>query len=216
MNILITAGPTHEPIDAVRYIGNRSSGRMGAALAEAALAAGQAVTLIVGPVTAAMPAAARRIDVETAAQMLEMVLTEFPNHELLIMAAAVADYRPKQVTREKLERAGTLVIECEMTSDIVAAAGKIKRPNQRSVGFSLESRGNLSRAGEKLVRKDLDLIVYNPIETMNSPTIEAVLLWPAGRQEKLNSQSKSSFAEVLIHRAIELFDPLVQAGSGSS
>lgn len=215
MKILITAGPTHEPIDAVRYIGNRSSGRMGVALAQAALEAGHEVTLIVGPVTAAMPAAARRIDVETAAQMLDAVQSEFPNHDLLIMAAAVADYRPKQIAREKLERTGTLTIECEATPDIVAAAGKLKRPDQRTIGFSLESRGNLSRAGEKLVRKDLDLIVYNPIETMNSRTVEAVLLWSDGRQEKLNSQSKSSFAEVLIHRAIELFDRPVHAGNDS-
>lgn len=216
MRILITAGPTYEPIDAVRYIGNRSSGRMGAALAEAALAAGHEVTLIVGPVTAVMPAAARRIDVETASQMLDAVQSEFPNHDLLIMAAAVADFRPKRVAVEKLERTGTLTIECDATPDIVAAAGKIRRPNQRTVGFSLESRGSQSRAAEKLVRKDLDLIVYNPIETMNSPTVEAVLLWPDGRQEKLNSQSKSLFAEVLIHRAIELFDRPTQAGSASS
>lgn len=205
MKILITAGPTHEPIDAVRYIGNRSSGRMGAALAEAALAAGHDVTLIVGPVTAAMPAAARRIDVETAAQMLDAVQSEFPNHDLLIMAAAVADFRPKQGTREKLKRTGTLTIECEATPDILAAAGKIKRPDQRSIGFSLESRGNLARSREKLVRKDLDLIVYNPVDTMSSATIEAVLLWPDGRAEDLPMRPKLQFAEVLIDRAMRLF-----------
>src|SRR5205085_1677964 len=94
MRVLITAGPTREPIDAVRYIGNRSSGRMGAALAEAALGANHQVTLILGPVAAAMPKELRRIDVDTAAQMYAAVLNEFPNHDLLIMAAAVADYRP--------------------------------------------------------------------------------------------------------------------------
>lgn len=216
MKILITAGPTHEPIDAVRYIGNRSSGRMGAALAEAALGAGHQVTLIVGPVTVAMPAGARRIDVETAAQMSAAVLREFPNHDLLVMAAAVADYRPKQIARGKIDRAGTLVIECESTPDILAAAGKIKRPNQRTVGFSLESPGNLSRAGVKLVRKDLDLIVYNPIETMNRPTIEPVLLWPDGRQEELPGETKTSFAKLLIRHATQLFDRPIHAGSGSS
>src|SRR5580692_7975562 len=94
MRVLITAGPTREPIDAVRYIGNRSSGKMGAALAQAALRAQHHVTLILGPVGIAVPVGLRRIDVETAAQMHQAVLAEFPAHDLLIMAAAVADYRP--------------------------------------------------------------------------------------------------------------------------
>ena len=205
MKILITAGPTHEPIDAVRYIGNRSSGQMGAALAHAALEAGHDVTLILGPVTASMPPSARRTDIETAAQMHAAVLREFPKHDLLIMAAAVADYRPKQVVRDKLNRGGTLIIECEATPDILAAAGKIKRPGQRTIGFSLESRGNLARSREKLVRKDLDLIVYNPVDTMSSATIEAVLLWPDGRAEDLPMRPKLQFADVLIDRAMRLF-----------
>src|SRR5258706_12714645 len=98
MRLLITAGPTRGPIDAVRYIGNRSSGRMGASLAAAAVRAGHEVTLIVGPVTVAMPPQARRIDVESSAEMEAAVLREFPAHDVLIMAAAVADYRPLHVT----------------------------------------------------------------------------------------------------------------------
>ena len=112
MKILITAGPTHEPIDAVRYIGNRSSGQMGAALAAAAMEAGHLVTLILGPVSAAMPKVGQRIDVVTAAEMESAVLAEFPKHDVLIMAAAVADYRPKAIRSEKLARAGNLTIEC--------------------------------------------------------------------------------------------------------
>ena len=107
MRVLITAGPTREPIDAVRYIGNRSSGRMGAALADAALRRGHGVTLILGPVSVAIASAARRIDVETAAQMHDAVLREFPDHDLLIMAAAVADYRPITRRADKLPRQGT-------------------------------------------------------------------------------------------------------------
>ena len=148
MRVLITAGPTREPIDVVRYIGNRSSGQMGAALASAALAAGHDVTLISGPVSVAMPSVSRRIEIETAAQMHEAVLTEFPSHDLLIMAAAVADYRPKQVHPDKLARAGSLMIECVPTEDILAAAGQIKRTDQRTVGFSLEMEGNLPRAAK--------------------------------------------------------------------
>jgi phosphopantothenoylcysteine decarboxylase/phosphopantothenate--cysteine ligase len=205
MRILITAGPTREPIDAVRYIGNRSSGQMGAALASAALAAGHEVTLIVGPVSVAMPAVGRRIDVETAAQMHEAVLSEFPLHDLLIMAAAVADYRPKHAAPDKLARAGSLTIECEPTEDIVAAAGQIKRADQRTVGFSLEMAGNLPRAREKLLRKNLDLIVYNPTATMDSPDVCATLLWPDGKVEEFPAFSKSQFAGLLMERAAGLF-----------
>lgn len=205
LRILITAGPTHEPIDPVRYIGNRSSGRMGAALAAAALDAGDSVTLIVGPVSAAMPAGARRIDVETAAEMAAAVMREFPAHDVLIMAAAVADYRPKQIHRDKLARAGTLVIECEPTEDIVAAAAASKRADQRVVGFSLESPGNVDRAREKLVRKNLDLIVYNPTSTMNSDFVEATLLWPDGRKESLGALSKNRFAPILLERVRQGF-----------
>lgn len=205
MRVLITAGPTREPIDAVRYIGNRSSGRMGAALAQAALAAQHQLTLIVGPVSIAIPAGLHRINVETAAQMHDAVLGEFAGHDLLIMAAAVADYRPIAARADKLPRQGRLTIECEATEDIIAAAGKIKRADQRTVGFSLELRGNLARAREKLLRKNLDLIVYNPTETMDSDAIQATLLWPDGRTEDLASAAKTQFADLLIARAAALF-----------
>ena len=206
MKVLITAGPTREPIDAVRYIGNRSSGRMGAEIASAATTAGHSVTLILGPVSVPMPAVDRRIDIETAAQMHQAVLAEFSAHDLLIMAAAVADYRPKRVHAGKLPRTGgALTIECEPTEDILAAVGAIKRPHQRTVGFSLEMAGNLARSREKLIRKHLDLIVYNPTQTMESRDVESVLLWSDGRTEALSSRSKAEFAELLIARATALF-----------
>jgi len=208
MKILLTAGPTHEPIDAVRYIGNRSSGQMGAALAYAAQRAGHEVTMILGPVTAAMPSGVRRIDVETAQQMLDAVLAEFPQHDVLIMAAAVADYRPRKVTSDKIARKGNLTIECEATEDIVAAASKIKTPRQRTIGFSLEAAGNIERSKEKLKRKNLDLIVYNPVETMNSRTIESTLIWPDGRSENLPCRSKADFADILLKRIADLQLPI--------
>jgi phosphopantothenoylcysteine decarboxylase/phosphopantothenate--cysteine ligase len=170
---------------------------------------GHEVTLILGPVTVAMPETARRIDVETSRQMQEAVLAEFPNHDLLIMSAAVADYRPRTVRQEKTERGGSLNIELESTEDILAAAGKIKRPDQRTVGFSLVSRSNLSRSVEKIHRKNLDLIVSNPLETMNSPAIDAVLLWPDGRSEELPYRTKAEFADNLLERAIALFGDLL-------
>jgi phosphopantothenoylcysteine decarboxylase/phosphopantothenate--cysteine ligase len=205
MRILITAGPTYEPIDPVRFIGNRSSGRMGAALASAATSASHDVTLILGPVTGPMPADVRRIDVMSSGDMLEAVLREFPRHDLLIMAAAVADFRPKGSATKKIERGGTLTIELESTEDIAAAAGKIKRNDQRTVGFSLVARGDLARTKEKLVRKNLDLIVYNPLDTMSSKTIESILLYPDGRTEDFPLRDKQSFAQILIERSTALF-----------
>jgi len=205
LRILITAGPTHEPIDPVRYLGNRSSGRMGAAIARAALAAGHQTTIIAGPVTVAIPSGAHRIDSETAAQMEAAVLNQFPHHDLLIMAAAVADFRPKAVSSGKIGREGSLTIECEPTRDIVAAAAASKRPNQRVVGFSLESTGGPDRAKQKLHRKRLDMIVYNPIETMNSAAVGAELIYRDGRSEKLGVMSKEEFAGVLVERVARLF-----------
>jgi phosphopantothenoylcysteine decarboxylase/phosphopantothenate--cysteine ligase len=210
MRILITAGPTREPIDPVRYIANRSSGGMGQGLAAAAIRDGHFVTLILGPVTISMPKSAKRIDVETSREMHSAVLAEFPKHDLLIMAAAVADYRPKIVHQNKLERGAIQTIELEPTEDILAAAGGIKRPDQRTVGFSLVGgahgdKADLARSVEKLARKNADLIVSNPLETMNSPTIEAVLLWADGRSEELPCRSKPLLADKLLERAVALF-----------
>ena len=205
LRVLITAGPTHEPIDPVRYIGNRSSGQMGAALVHAAIAAGCQTTLIAGPMAVPIPPQATRIDIQTAAQMETAVLHNFPDHDLLIMAAAVADFRPKLFSTEKLTREHSLIIECEPTPDIVAAIAKQKRRDQRIIGFSLESEGNLDRAKDKLRRKGLDMIVYNPIQTMNSPTIGAVLLYADGTNQSLPSMPKNEFANLLISLAPRLF-----------
>jgi len=205
MRILLTAGPTREPIDPVRYIGNRSSGQMGVAIAKSAIAAGHSVTGIFGPVSVSVPETLRRIDVESSRQMHDAVLKEFPNHDLLIMAAAVADFRPKTVRHDKVERGGTLTIDLEPTEDILAAAGKLKHPNQRTVGFSLVSKGNIARSLEKLKRKHLDLIVSNPLETMNSGSVDAILLWPDGRSEEVAYRTKADFADILLQRATELF-----------
>ena len=205
MNVLITAGPTYEPIDPVRFIGNRSSGQMGAALSCAATNAGHEVTLIVGPVTAPMPTNVRRIDIFSSRDLYEAVLREFPTHDLLIMAAAVADFRPKSTNTQKVERGGNLTIELESTEDIAAAAGKIKQPHQRSIGFSLVARGDLARTKQKLVKKNLDLIVYNPLDTMSSKTIESILIYPDGRSEELPIFEKARFADIILARAAALF-----------
>jgi phosphopantothenoylcysteine decarboxylase/phosphopantothenate--cysteine ligase len=208
MRILITAGPTREPIDAVRYIGNRSSGKMGAALVESAQRAGHSITLILGPVSTPFPDNITRINVETSQEMLDAVLCEFLRHDLLIMAAAVADYRPVERSPTKLVRGGRLTLELEATADIIAMAGKQKRSDQRTVGFSLEqdeSDSNLDRARRKLLEKKLDLIVFNPLETINAPTIESAFLYPDGRSEKVSSRPKAELADILIQRSVDLF-----------
>jgi phosphopantothenoylcysteine decarboxylase/phosphopantothenate--cysteine ligase len=205
LRILITLGPTQEPIDAVRYIGNRSSGRMGTALVTAALEAGHKVTAVAGPIAASIDPQAMTHRIVTAQQMFDEVVKEFPNHDLLIMAAAVADFRPKTSSTDKLKRGGAMTLELESTPDIVAHVSKAKRPNQRTVGFSLESNDGLARAAEKMRYKSVDLMVYNPLETMNAGEIRPVLLWPDGRSETLQAMPKAEFAKVLIERSAALF-----------
>ena len=204
MRILITAGPTREPIDPVRFISNHSSGRMGLSLVNASLAAGHSTTAILGPVSFSLPPAAQRIDVETTRQMHDAFMRECPRHDLLIMAAAVADYRPLHVAGHKLGRGAPLTIELEPTEDIVATAAKSKRPGQFVIGFALESLENLSRARQKLTTKNLDMIVFNPLETMNSTTVQATLLFRDGRELQLPELTKERFALILLEHAASL------------
>ena len=208
MRVLITAGGTREPIDAVRFIGNRSSGQLGAALVDASLAAGHSTTVILAAVAVPFNPSARRIDIETSDQMLHAVLSEFPAHDLLIMAAAVSDYRPRSPSAGKIERAGPIAIEFEPTQDILAAVARIKRPDQRTVGFSLESWDNPDhgpqRAAGKLIAKSLDLIVANPLATMSSPSIRPTLIYSDGRREQLPLIDKVQFANDLLSRCQRL------------
>lgn len=179
---------------------------MGAALAEAALAGGHGVTMILGPVSVAFPAGGRRIDVETAQEMYDAVMREWGGHDLLIMAAAVADYRPRVVSPVKMSRAaGAVTLELEPTQDIAAAACSARGPGQRVVGFSLERETDEGRAVEKMRRKGLDLVVFNPLKTMGAGEVGAVLLWPDGRREEVGVREKGAFGALLMERAAELF-----------
>lgn len=207
MRILITAGPTREPIDPVRYIGNRSTGKMGAALAQAAIKARHSVTTVLGPVVAPFPSEVRRIDVETAAEMFDAVLRQFDSHDLLIMAAAVADYRPIAASAQKLARGNARVLELEPTEDVIAAAGREKKAGQRTIAFSLESAPDLDRVRRKMLEKKVDLMVYNPVSTISSDSIQPAILYPDGAVEPFQSRSKADFADMLLQRAIRLFEP---------
>ena len=176
-HMLITAGPTREPIDDVRYIANRSSGRMGLSLADAARAADWQVTLLLGPIEQECRGDYVVERFESAADLEIMLDAHFPRCDVLVMTAAVADYRPVRAAVAKLPRTGgTHVLELESTPDLVARCATMKRPDQHIVGFALEDPSVLeSRAREKLQRKRLDAIVANPLETMGGETIEACI-----------------------------------------
>jgi len=162
MHILITAGGTREYIDPVRFISNASSGRMGCALARAALKAGHKVTLVTAPTSQRHPKGAKIVEVETAAQMFEAVKKYFHRCDCLIMAAAVADYTPAQPARSKIRRERkTLTIKLKPTTDILKWAGKHKKKSQIVVGFALEQKALRARAGKKMREKNLDMIVAN-------------------------------------------------------
>lgn len=164
--ILITAGPTYEKIDPVRFIGNYSSGKMGFALAEACAARGAEVTLVAGPVALETPhAAIRRIDVESAEEMYRAAVAAFPVADAAILCAAVADYRPDHAASEKIKReaAGERTLRLLPNPDIAAALGTMKRTGQVLVGFALETCDEKQQAERKLSRKNLDFIVLNSL-----------------------------------------------------
>ncbi|MDP9262936.1 MAG: bifunctional phosphopantothenoylcysteine decarboxylase/phosphopantothenate--cysteine ligase CoaBC [Acidobacteriota bacterium] len=162
--VLITAGPTREPVDPVRYLGNRSSGKMGYALAEAALRRGARVILVSGPTSLQPPGAAETIPVETADQMRQAVLARFLDASVVIKAAAVADYRPKEAAGQKIKRKNNekLVLELEPTADILAELGG-KKTTQILVGFAAETEDALANAKKKLEGKAADAMVVNDV-----------------------------------------------------
>lgn len=181
LRVLVAMGPTHEPIDEVRYVGNRSSGRMGLAIAAAFREAGCAVTAARGPGVAAAPGCQER-RFQTAAQLLELLRAEWPAHDALIMAAAVADFRPAALRPGKLRReVGALTLELVPTQDILAGLGAQTRPDQYVVGFALERPEELeASARDKLTRKRVDAIVANPLETMDAPDVLGRVLLAGG------------------------------------
>ncbi len=162
--VLITAGPTYEKIDPVRFIGNYSSGKMGFALAEECCRRGADVVLVAGPVSLQSSAAIRRIDVESADEMHAACLAEFANADAAILCAAVADFKPAAVAAQKIKREGDgLTLKLAATHDIAAALGREKKGNQVLVGFALETNNEETNAQKKLESKNLDFIVLNSL-----------------------------------------------------
>ncbi|HDP88452.1 MAG TPA: bifunctional phosphopantothenoylcysteine decarboxylase/phosphopantothenate--cysteine ligase CoaBC [Thioalkalivibrio sp.] len=198
--VVVTAGPTREPIDPVRYISNRSSGRMGFAVAEAAAEAGAEVVLIAGPVALETPARVTRVDVETAAQMHAAVMKAVPGADVFIATAAVADYRVEGVAAQKIKKTGeTLELRLTRNPDILADVAA-REPRPFVVGFAAETERLIEHAREKLDRKGLDLIAANPVgEGQGFDTEDNCLelLW-AGGQRSLPRARKSRLARELV------------------
>ena len=209
--ILVTAGPTHEPIDPVRFIGNRSSGKMGFAIANAAAQRGAEVTLISGPVSLGTPKNVSRIDVETASQMLEAVTKHAKKSDAVIMSAAVADYAPKNPAANKIKKsdaAGGLTLELRQNADILQTLGA-KKNGAVLVGFALETENEVKNATEKLRKKNLDLIVLNSTRDEGSAfgadTNVVTIIGKDGRTQKLPKMAKFDVAVEILNRVAALF-----------
>jgi phosphopantothenoylcysteine decarboxylase/phosphopantothenate--cysteine ligase len=212
--IVISAGGTQEPLDPVRVLTNKSSGKQGYALAQAAIDAGANVTLITTPTSLTPPIGVCVVNVQTAKQMLDAVLKESADADALIMAAAVADFRPKQTAGNKMKkRDGIPQIELEETEDIleaVAAQQSGKKRPRVTVGFAAESRDLLENAAEKLKSKKLDFIAANDISSNDAgfgvETNRVTLLHANGEQESLQLMSKAEVAEAIVERVAALLD----------
>ncbi len=209
LRVLVSAGGTREPIDPVRFIGNRSSGRMGLALAERAARRGAEVTLVAANVSLPAPAGVRRVDVETAAELAAALDREFDSADVLVMAAAPADFRPKQAAGEKIQREGTgeLELDLEATEDILATLSARRRQGQTIVGFAAETGLGVERAQEKLERKGADAIVLNDVSRaeigFESPANEVVIVERDG-EHHVALASKDAVADAILDRVESL------------
>ncbi|MGI4870631.1 MAG: phosphopantothenoylcysteine decarboxylase [Janthinobacterium lividum] len=205
MRVLLTAGPTYEPLDPVRFLGNRSTGKMGYALAEAFAEVGAEVMLISGPTALPDPGSPRirTVRVETATQMFAAVQEAAETADVWVFAAAVADYRPATVATEKIKKDGdTLTLELVKNVDIAATLGHTKRPEQFSVGFALETTNELAHALGKLHRKNFDLVVLNSLRDAGAgfghDTNKVSVLDRAGQVLTFDLQAKTELARQLV------------------
>ena len=211
--ILITAGPTYERIDPVRFIGNFSSGKMGFALADECAARGAEVLLITGPTTLSLSHPnIRRVDVESAREMYDAAITTFPGMDAAILSAAVADYRPAQWTDEKIKRREGEEITITLTPnpDIAASLGEIRKPHQLIIGFALETSNEESNAGRKMERKNFDFIVLNSLQDKGAgfgyDTNKVTILSRNGEKHSFELKTKKEVAKDIIDTAFTTFE----------
>lgn len=211
LRVLVTAGPTHEAIDPVRYIGNRSSGKMGFALAEVARRRGAEVILVSGPVSLPTPVGVTRIDVTSALEMRDAVLKHFPSVDVVVKAAAVADYRVAEVARQKLKRhegGEQIQLRLVQNPDILSELGRLKKSHQLTVGFAAETNDVIAQARHKLHAKQCDLLVANDVTEEGAgfdvDTNRVHILDSEGRVETLPLMSKELVAEKIWDRVVQL------------
>lgn len=203
MKLLITAGPTREYLDPVRFLSNRSTGKMGYALAAEGVRRGHEVWLISGPVVLTAPDGAKLLSVVCAADMHAAVMEALPEVDALIMCAAVADWRPRRIATEKLKKdvmSGTL--ELERTDDILASVSQVRRGDQRIIGFAAETERVYESALDKCRRKSLDMVVANDVSRADagfeSDTNEVMLVTADGESEPIPRMSKSKVARRIL------------------
>lgn len=208
-NVLITAGPTYEAIDPVRFIGNRSSGKMGVAIAEQFAERGANVTLVLGPSKLSPNSPGITVvRVESAQQMHDSAVQHFENAEIAVLSAAVADYRPAHVAEQKIKKKGDgMTIELEKTPDIAASLGKMKRPGQFIVGFALETNDELQNANEKLVKKNFDFIVLNSLQDagagFNFDTNKITILHRDNKRKDFELKTKAEVAKDIVDEVLD-------------
>jgi phosphopantothenoylcysteine decarboxylase/phosphopantothenate--cysteine ligase len=204
LRFLITAGPTREFLDPVRYISNRSSGKMGYAIAEAARSISPHVILVSGPTALTPPRNVEFVAVTTAQEMADTVWSRFENADICIMAAAVCDFRPKNTAAQKLKKsafAGTLALE--PTPDILAELGRRKQ-KQVLIGFAVETEDMESQARRKLAQKQLDFIVANDAGAFDATTNRVTLIANDGKIKRFSEMPKIDLAAIIVERSVQL------------
>ncbi|MBO5245533.1 MAG: bifunctional phosphopantothenoylcysteine decarboxylase/phosphopantothenate--cysteine ligase CoaBC [Selenomonadales bacterium] len=207
--ILVTAGGTHEPLDPVRFIGNRSSGKMGYAVAEAARDRGAEVILVSGPTALKRPQGLEFISVETTQDMYDAVMGAFPTVDIVVKAAAVADYRPKQCAAQKIKKNDSeFTVVLEKNPDILFNLGQAKQEGQILVGFAAETNDLIKHAKQKIEKKNLDMIVANDVTVkgagFNVDTNIVKLIHADGTIEECQQMTKREVAEIILNKVVEM------------
>jgi phosphopantothenoylcysteine decarboxylase / phosphopantothenate---cysteine ligase len=201
LRVVVTAGPTREHVDPVRFLSNESSGRMGFAIAAEAAAAGHAVTLIAGPVSLPTPKGVERIDVVSARDMLAALRSAFAEADALFMAAAVADFRPRRRLKGKWKKkedgADGAVLELVKNPDLLATVAR-RKGERRVIAFALETSDGRRRALEKLHRKNADFIVLNDASALNADRSSVIVLGPEGEVARATDKPKRAVARLLV------------------
>ena len=205
--MLVTAGPTQEAMDPVRFLSNHSTGKMGYAIAARAAMRGAEVTLVSGPTALDTPKGVRRVDIKSARDMYDAVLSRADEQDFIIKAAAVGDYRPAETASEKLKKGdGELNIRLARNPDILASLGERKRPGQLLCGFAMETQNLLDNAESKLRRKNCDMLVANSLRDkgagFGTDTNIATLLFADGHREQPSIMSKTALADVILDRLL--------------